>query len=451
MGYRILLMVAILLLNGFFAAAEVSLVSVRRSRLKALADEGQIAAQAALNLLANPERLLSVTQFGVTLCSLALGWAGEDTLYEMFIHLAHPVITPATETWLRGISFGLAFLVMSYAHVIIGEVVPKNLAIETADRLALVVAPVLVVFDRMVAPFVWVMERSALAISRLIGLKGQHSGGGHSSEELKFIIRSSWTEGHLETFIESAIQHLLDLGDLLAREIMVPRNDIVSVHADSTVDEILKVMVDQKHSRVPVYEGRPENIIGILHYKDLLRLWQERKWSHDHRRPERPFRLRRFLRKPLVVPEVKPVSLLINDFREHHTHLALVVDEFGTIVGLVTLEDVLEQIFGEIADEHDIRQKRQSAEATEILVDGTIPIRDLSATYAIELPSEAGFETLAGFILYKLGYVPKQYETLTFDNLRFTIIEMDRNRIAKVKVEKIQVEQSSPAPAPPFS
>jgi putative hemolysin len=438
MGYRILIMVAILALNAFFAAAEVSLVSVRRSRLKALADQGQIAAQAALNLLANPERLLSVTQFGVTLASLGLGWAGEGTLFQLFVSLAHPVLTPATAAWIHGIAFGLAFLVMSYAHVIIGEVVPKNLALEKADRLALLVAPVLIVFDRLTAPFVFVMERSATGLSRLIGLRRSHASGGHSAEELKFIIRSSWSEGHLESFEENAIQHLLDLGDFLAREIMVPRHNIVSVAADAPLDEVLKVMAEKKHSRVPVYEGRRENIIGILHYKDLLKLWQERKWNHDHRRPERPFRLRRLLRKPLVVPETKPVSLLISGFREHHTHLALVVDEFGTIAGLVTLEDVLEQIFGEIADEHDARLQPPSTEAAEITVDGTIPIRDLAAMYGLELPSEAGFETLAGFLLYKLGYIPKQNEVITFDGRRYTILEMDRNRIAKVKIEKIQ-------------
>lgn len=436
MGYRILIMVAILALNAFFAAAEVALVSVRRSRLKALAANGQIAAQAALTLLANPERLLSVTQFGVTLASLGLGWAGEDTLFQIFVRWAHPVLTPATEAWIRGTCFGLAFLAMSYAHVIFGEVVPKNLALERSDRLVLLVSPVLVVFDRIVAPFVWIMERSATVLSRAIGLRGTPPGGGHSAEELKFIIRSSFSEGHLESFEENAIQRLLDLGDFVTREIMVPRNDIVSVSADSSLDDILNSMTEHNYSRVPVYEGSRETIVGILHYKDLMRLWQERKWTHDHRRPERPFRLRRFLRKPLVVPETKPVSLLIAGFREHHTHLALVVDEFGTITGLVTLEDVLEQIVGEIADEHDARVQRPSLAAQEVVVEGTIPIRDLAAMYGIELPSEAGFETLAGFLLFKLGYIPKQGESVDFDGRRFTILEMDRNRIAKVEIAR---------------
>lgn len=437
MGYRILLLVAILLLNGFFAAAEVSLVSVRKSRLKALADEKQAGAEAALSLLENPERLLSVTQFGVTLASLGLGWAGEDTLFQLIIAIAHPIQTPATEGLIHGVSFALAFLVMSFGHVIFGEVVPKNLALEKSDRLALLVAPVLILFYRASSPFVSLIERSSTALSRAIGLKGEHGGGGHSSEELKFIIRSSWSEGHLEKFEESAIQRLLDLGEYLTREIMVPRNQIFSVPVTASLDEVLTIVADHKFSRIPVWEETPEKIVGILHYKDLIRVWHERRLQRDRNRPERPVRLKRFLRKPLVVPESKPVSQLIADFRQHHTHLALVVDEFGTITGLVTLEDVLEQVFGDLGDEHDAKAALPSAEATEITVDGTIPIRDLSAWYNIELPSDLGFETLAGFIMFKLGYVPKLNDSVQHEGRKYTVLQMEGNRLVSVKIEKL--------------
>ena len=209
MPIRLAIIVALIVLNGFFAAAEVSLVSVRRSRLNELASQGSVPAKAALELLGNPERLLSVTQVGVTLASLGLGWAGEGTLVEIFLRLFQPVMTPAREAVLHGTSFALAFLTMSYFHVVIGEVVPKNLAIDKADRLALLVAPVLLVFERISAPFVAVVEKSSAAISRLLGVKG-HGSGGHSAEELRFILESSRREGHLEGFEQSAIQKLLD-------------------------------------------------------------------------------------------------------------------------------------------------------------------------------------------------------------------------------------------------
>lgn len=439
MSYRVLILIAIIALNGFFAGAEVSLVSVRRSRLRALAEQGQVGAQAALNLLANPARLLSVTQVGVTLASLGLGWAGEGTVYHMLLNLLAPVAAPRYEPLMHALSFGVAFLLISYAHVVLGEVVPKNLAIEKADRLAILVAPALLVFERISAPFIFVAERSAAAVSRLIGLRGSHSGGGHSAEELKFIVSSSRREGHLRQFEEDAIQALLELQNYYAREIMVPRNAIISVSVDATLDETLRLMREHQYSRLPVYDGSPEHIVGYIHYKDLMRVWEERRSAIERGRTARPFRMQRILRKPLVVPETKPLNDLIDEYRTTHIHMALVVDEFGTIVGLVTLEDVLEQIFGEIGDEHDVKRPAPRAEAPVIDVDGATNIVDLDTHYGVELPGDAGFETLAGFLLFQLGYIPTQGESIEYGGRKFTIVRMDRNRIARVRIEKLPV------------
>lgn len=437
MFLRFIILIGVLLLNGFFAAAEVALVSVRKSRLRALAEQGQVGAQAALNLLANPARLLSVTQAGVTLASLGLGWAGENTLYELLVSFLPRFTNPSISPVLHGVSFGLAFLTISYAHIVIGEVVPKNLAIEKADRLAILVAPALLVFDRISAPFVFFAAHSAAALSRFMGLKGSHTGGGHSAEELKFIISSSRSEGHLHRFEEDAIQALLDLPNYYAREIMVPRHAIVSVSVDSTLDQVLRQMRENQYSRLPVYEGDPEHIIGYVHYKDMIRIWEERRIAAERRRVLPPFHLSRVLRKPLFVPETKPLNALIDEFRTTHTHMAMVVDEFGTIVGLVTLEDALEQILGEIGDEHDVKRPSQTAEARTLEVDGTTTIRDLDTIYGLELPGDAGFETLAGFLLFQLGYIPKPGDTIEYRGRRFTILEMDRNRIARVAIERI--------------
>jgi len=433
MSLRLLILFAIVLVNGFFAAAEVALVSVRRSRLSELASQGSVPARAALGLLSNPERLLSVTQVGVTLASLGLGWAGEDTLYRMFLGLFDPLLTPAREAVLHGVSFALAFLTISYFHVVMGEVVPKNIAIDKADRLALLVAPVLLVFDRISAPFVIVVEKTSSAISRLLGVRG-HGGGGHSVEELKFIVESSRREGYLEGFEQDAIQKLLELKEISTREVMTPRMEVVSVSVDASLDELLRVALEHKYSRMPVYEGGPEHIVGVVHYKDLMSAWQERKFALDRGRPVRPFRLRRYLREPLVVPESKPLHQLVDEFRTLHTHLAMVVDEFGTITGMVTLEDVLEQVFGEIADEHDVSRPAPTAGATLLEVEGNTSIRDLSSQYGIELPGDAGFETLAGFLLLQLGNIPAPGESISYGNRSYTVLAMDRNRISRVRI-----------------
>ena len=434
-GYRILLLFFILALNGFFAAAEVALISVRQSRLKAMAKEGQLGAHAALSLLSNPERLLSVVQVGVTLASLGLGWAGEETVFRLIVRAFEPVITPASETILHGVSFTLAFLMMTFAHVVLGEVVPKNLAIEKADRLAVLVAPALLVFYRLSEPFVFIIERSAAFVSKALGLRGTPHGGGHSPEELKFIISTSMKEEH--QFEQAAIQRMIDLENYAVREIMVPRNDMVPVSIDSTLDEVLKLVAEHQYSRFPVYKDKPEQIVGIMHAKDLVLVWQERRRANDLRRPSPPFDIRRLVRKPMVVPETKLLNQLVDEFRTTHTHMAMVVDEFGTIAGLVTLEDVFEQIFGEIEDEHDVRRPLPPIEAGELELEGGTNIRDLENQYAISVPADAGFETLAGFLLFEFGRIPGKGESVEHGNRRFTVLDMERNRIARVRVEKI--------------
>jgi CBS domain containing-hemolysin-like protein len=437
MGIRFLVLIFILAANGFFAAAEVSLVSVRQSRLRELAEQGQAGAQSALNLLANPGRLLSVTQFGVTLASLGLGWAGEDTMYQLMRDMLTGFGLPISTVLLHGVAFALAFLVISYAHVIIGEVVPKNLAIEKADRVAVLTAPVLLIFYRITKPLIVVIERSAELVLHLLGLGKGTDHGGHSAEELKYIIQSSRREGHLQQFEQDAIQRLIELSEYSAREIMTPRHNIVSLPVDAPLDQVLTVMTENKFSRVPVYEDRPEQIIGIVHYKDLMRVWDERRFAHDSRRSTKPFRLRRFVRKPVVVPETKPLNQLIDEFRKSHTHLALVVDEFGTISGLVTLEDVLEQVFGDIGDEHDAVRVEPVTGEKALTLEGSTTIRDLETRYNVALPAEAGFETLAGFLLFQCGHIPKENERIDYGGRRFTISKMDRNRIASVTIEKL--------------
>jgi putative hemolysin len=444
-AFGILLIVLLIAVNGFFAGAEVALLSVRHSRLREMAESGQAGAQAALNLLSNPGRLLSVTQVGVTLASLGLGWAGEGTVYQLLIRALQPAITPLTVKFLHGLSLVISFLVISYFHVVVGEVVPKNLAIARADRLAALVAPPLLVFYRVTIAFVVVIERSAGAISRILKIRGSGHGGGHSAEELKLIVSSSRGLGYLPESQEDMIHRVLDLDSVAVREIMVPRNDIVSINAGASLDEVLETMIREKHSRLPVFEGEPNHIIGILHYKDLLPVWEERRKAILLGRPSRSFRVGRLLRPHMVVPETKPLTQMLEEFRRGHSHMAMVVDEFGTIAGMVTVEDVLEQVVGKIEDEHD-EKRRQTSEADEIELDGATRIRDLESEYGIEISSDAGFETLAGFLLYRLGEIPHTGEAVDYRGRRYTVVEMERNRIARVRVEKLQAipEQGRP-------
>ena len=441
-GYipRLALLAVILAANAFFAASEVALLSVRDSRLRQMASEGRAGARMALALLAHPEKLLSVTQVGVTLASLGLGWAGEDTLYGILVGALHPLLTPATSALLHGICFVLAFLVMTYGHVVIGEVVPKNIAIEKADSLAVTVAPVLTVISRLVSGFVDVIEGSATGISRLLGVKASHRGGGHSAEELKLIVSSSRFAGHLPERQEDMIHRVLDLDEVSVREVMKPRHDIVSVPIDATLDQVLEAMVVSQHSRLPVWEDAPEHMVGVVFFKDLLRVWHERRAQLRSGRPGPAFHVRRIMRKPLIVPETKALLQMLEEFRERNSHMALIVDEFGTVTGLLTAEDVLEQIVGEIEDEFDEALALPRTEDREFEIDGATNILDLGSQHGIELPVNAGFQTVAGYMLYRLGHIPQPGEFVEFEDRRFTVSSMERNRIAKVNVEKIGPE-----------
>jgi CBS domain containing-hemolysin-like protein len=434
---RLVLVVLLIGINGFFAGAEVSLLSVRHSRLRQMAAEGHAGAHAALNLLSNPGRLLSVTQVGVTLASLGLGWAGEDTVYEILVSLLHPVDNPATSQILHGLSFLVAFITISYCHVVLGEVVPKNLAISRADYLAALCAPPLLLFYRVTLPFVVVIERSADVITRSLRGKGAAHGNVHTAEELKLIVSTSRGLGYLPEAQEDMIHRVLDLEAISVREVMVPRHDIISVSSSATLDQVLATMIDHQHSRLPVYEGKPEKIIGLLHYKDLLPVWQERRRAILASHPSRAFSVKRIMRRHMVVPESKAVSQMLDEFQHANSHMAMVVDEFGTIVGLLTVEDVLEQIVGRIDDEYDEKVFHRETDDGETELDGATRIRDLETEYGIELPGDSGFETLAGFLLFKLGEIPDPGDSVEYEGRRYTVLEMERNRIARVRVERI--------------
>ena len=434
---RFLLLGLILAANAFFAGAEVALLSVRDSRLHRLAEEGHAGARIALQLLARPEKLLSVTQIGVTLASLGLGWAGEDALYGVLVTVFGKFAIEPFAAFAHGACFVLAFLVMTYCHVVIGEVVPKNIAIARADRIAMVVAPVLMVFYRTAAPFVAVVERSVAAISRLAGAKPGHGAVGHSAEELKLIVSSSRFSGVLPEEQEAMIHRVLDLESTSVREVMRPRREIVSISSDASLDEVLQTMVESQHSRLPVWEGEPEHMAGVVYFKDMTRLWHERREAIRKGRGVPPFQLSRLMRKPFIVPETKTLQDMLAEFQTGHTHMALVVDEFGTVAGIVTVEDVIEQIVGEITDEFDEKPILPEPEADRFDLEGATTILDLASLHGMELPVNAGFETLAGYLLFRFGHIPEVGETTEFEDHRFTVTAMDRNRISEVRVERI--------------
>ncbi len=437
---RIILVVLLVAANAFFVAAEFAMVSVRDTRIQQLIDQHRIGARTVRKIQQHLDEFLPAVQFGVTLCSLGLGWVGEGTIAAMIQPSLGRI--PHAAVYAHGIAATLAFIIITYFLVILGELVPKSLALERAERVALAVAGPMDVFMTLSHPFLVVMNKSANLVLRGFGSRLRREGSAHSPEELKLIVTASRRLGLLPEAEEEMIHHALELGNLTVREIMVPRHKIFSLSADMPLEEAMAKVVEEQHSRVPVYDpekGR-ENIVGLLYSKDLSRLMHQRL-SAPERFPRHPgeIKVRHIMREVLFVPETKTLDDLLTEFQRRKRHLAVVVDEFGSISGLVTVEDVLEQIVGELEDEFDIAQRAAIPLASgAVVLEGSLNLRDLETQYDITLPREEGFETLAGFVMAQLGKIPHAGERLDFDGRRYTVLQMDGHRIVRVKIENIK-------------
>ena len=431
---RLLAVVGLLIANSFFAAAEVALVSVRESRMRARAKAGDRRARMVVGLLANPDRMLAATQLGVTVASLGLGWASESTVYRAIRPLFEPIFPPQSEGLLHFVSFAIAFTLITFLHMVLGEVVPKNLALERSERLALMVGTPLELFARASGFFVSMVERSAEAISRIFGAKPDGRRKTYSSEELKLLLGVG--EGAPGESRETTLRRVVDFYDLRVREVMVPRQEIAALPTDSSLDQVVDCLVREKHSRIPVYDGSREQIVGAIYAQDIWSFVQSHRRRQVLGGPPPPFSLRRFIRRVPFVPETKLLHELLEELQQRRNQLAMVVDEFGTVVGLVTAEDAVEQIVGEIREEHEKPQPAESRPPGEpIEIDGITPILDLASQYDIELPYDAGFETLAGFLMSRLGHIPTGGETVVYQGTTFTVLAMNHNRIAKVRID----------------
>jgi putative hemolysin len=434
---RIIVVVLLVAANAFFVAAEFAMVSLRDTRIQQLIEQGRIGARTVRRIQQRLDVFLPAVQLGVTLASLALGWVGEGTLAAMLMPSIEGI--RYGHAYAHGVSATLAFIIITYMHVLLGELVPKSLALQRAERVALAVAGPMDFFMTLAQPFLIFMNRSANLVLRGFGSHLMREGGVHSPEELKLIVTASRRVGLMPESQEDMIHHALDLTDLTVREIMVPRHRIFSLSAEMPMEEAMARVVEEQHSRVPVFDpqkGR-ENIIGLLYSKDIARMMHLRLLAATTfaGNPSR-LKVRDLMREVLFVPESKTVSDLLAEFQQKKRHLAIVVDEFGSTSGLVSVEDVLEQLVGELEDEFDIVQRPVvPLSSGAVVLDGAANIRDLGVQYEIVLPRDQGFETLAGFVMAQLGRIPQGGESFEYESRRYTVLQMEGYRIAKVKVE----------------
>jgi putative hemolysin len=448
---RILLILLLVAANAFFAAAEFALVSVRDTRIQQLIESGRIGARIVQRLHQHLDEVVNGVQLGITMVSLTLGWIGEPMVARgvQSLHFVHQL--PHLEIYAHSIAIVIAFSLITYMHVILGELVPKTLALQRAEHIALAVAAPMEAFLAITSPVLFVMRRSGGLVLRLFGAQQTRRGAVHSPDELKLIVTASRQFGQIPEFQEAMIHNAIELDSVTVKEVMVARPDIFSLPSDLALDEALVRVVEGQHSRIPVYDPQrgPEHIVGVLYYKDLMRWMRLRLSNLGQSTSTRISRMQigQIIHDVLVVPETKVLAELLAEFKQRRRHLAVVVDEFGSTAGVITVEDVLEQLVGNIEDEFDLTPHEPEFEDESVLLlEGAVNIRDLETQYSLALPRDAGFETLAGFILARLQKIPELHESFEYEGWRYTVEEMEGHRIAKVKIEKtVKVEGETEA------
>ena len=440
-------------LNGFFAAAEFSLVAVRISRVRQLVARGNAQAKIVEQLLSDLHRVVSGVQVGITLCSLGIGALGEMTLANVVRGIMPVQGSLRMLLLVHAVALAIAFLFLSAIHVVFGELVPKTVSLARAERVALMVA----------RPFLWflntfrwaidLLDGSSSYIVKALGIMAPTGHGvAHSTEELEIQIQQARERGLLAPGEEKFILSAIELSQLQVREIMVSRPDMHTLPIEASLDEVMRLFATTQRSRVPVYRGSIDHILGFVHIKDMMWVLLDRERRlEENLPPPPPFDLRRILREILIVPETKPASELLGELRARHVGMAMVVDEFGSILGLVTMEDLLEQLVGEIHDEFDVVEGPLTLADGAMVFDAALNVHDLDTQYNITLPEDPAYATVGGFVMDQLGFIPRGGESFEFGDYRFAVVEMDGRRVARVKIQRLRPKAEAPAALPESS
>jgi len=432
---KLLAVLVLVGINAYFVATEFALVAVRRTRIEQRQRGGDRRAKHVMHALDHPDDFISAAQLGITVASIAIGYIAEETIYTFiipYLRTVHfefglPVLGTPTITG-HFISVILTLLFVTYLHVVLGEQVPKMIAIQRAEPVSLWTTRPTQVFGMIFRPLIRAMSGSASAIMRVFGMPPTpvHAVA-HTPDEIRLLVEQSTEEGKIEAEQEQMIHGVFEFGEIVAREVMTPRRDIVPLEVNATLDEVMRIVVAEGHSRFPVYENDLDNIVGILLVKDLL--------PYLVGSAGEGFQLREIIREPFFVPDTKRVGELLAELRQRNVHLAIVLDEFGGTEGLVTLEDMLEQIVGDIYDEYDVPEPEfTTTPEGDVLIDGGTSIDDVNERFGMNLSSE-DFETIGGYIFGSLGRIPVPGDSVYVDGSgELRVEETEERRVTRVRL-----------------
>jgi len=423
----------LVLANGFFVAAEFAIVKVRSSQIEQKFRMGHRRATIAKNIIGHIDAYLSATQLGITLTSLGLGWVGEPLLADMFVGPLS-FLGVINENIVHGIAFGISFAILTFLHIVLGELAPKSIAIRHAEATTLVISVPLQLFFKIFSPAIWFLNNSANVLLRAFGI----SPSGpielvHTPEELEIIVSEGAKSGALDKTEQELISRIFEFSDTTAHEIMVPRTEIVAVEDNTPRDKLIRIVTEEGYSRMPVFRDSLDNIVGVIYTKDLISLLEHRDLIV----------LQDIVRPAYFVPESIAISKLMRDLQQRKSSMAIVVDEFGGTQGVITMEDILEELVGEIHDEYDevLKDVEQSSDGSA-LVNARIAIGTFSEKFGVDIPEDGQYETLGGFLSKITGHIPEINEEIRYESLRFTVVKKSPRRIRLIRVAR--VPQASP-------
>lgn len=432
---NIFIIAFLLFVNGFFVAAEFALVKVRKTRLEQLSNEGNSNAKKALKLVNETNKMLAAAQLGVTIASIALGWVAESTIVQLIEPLINMIPMANMPITAHLIAVPISFVVVTYFHVLLGEQLPKCFALQHPDSLALIVARPMDMFITIFKPFVWLLLASGDRILCACHVTSDQESLVHSTEELDMLVDASYNEGVLNETEAEMLHNMFKFSDLMAKQVMIPRTDMMCIPSDIAYDELNKFALENQYTRYPVYEENIDKILGFIHVKDLYSLAMTKE----------NYSMEKLIRPLMLVPETMTLDNLIIEFKKSHAQMAVVIDEFGGTSGLITLEDVLEEIIGEVQDEFDEEEEADIKEISEntYMANAMMRIDELVEFFDL---NEAKFEeddveTIAGLVVKLLGRIADVGDTVSFNGFTFTVVEVDGARITKLQVYKEPVEE----------
>src|SRR5690349_1428315 len=418
--WELVAVAALILLNAFFVAAEYGLVTARRTRIIELRNHGNRRARQVLRITSDPPQFIAAMQLGVTLTSLGIGALGEHALSKAFDSLMATVLAVL-----------LAYLILTFFHVVLGELVPKGVALGHAEGAALWVSAPVRAFFALFAPFVWVLRKATDLVLHLLGLESPGAEREPLSEaELRMLLSRSSAEGEIEHEEQQMIDKVFVFGDKDAADVMVPRPEVVAISVEMPPEQALAEVLDSPYTRYPVFRESLDDIVGVLHVRDLF--------TAVHDRGIASVRIEEIVRPAYIVPETKDLASLLQEFRKTNNHFAVVVDEYGGMAGICTLEDLLEEIVGEIEDEFDVPEEQiEQVDDDTYRIDGMFPIDEFNERFNTDLPDD-DFHTVGGFVFGQLGRAPEPGDDISFNGLRFDVLEVEGNRIEKIAVEFVE-------------